>query len=195
MLCAGVRPIPGTGDADPDACWIWAWGGTRRRVIRAAYRRVAARCIIGSSYTPITRTAAMRLRAVNPPLPPAIIEALDECGIKTDADLIFSGTPIEIYAKLAPCEFSLADLTRYIKQVTKAASAPATRGNDLFKLEQARYAEHGPGDCAAGVPELDAVLAKLAGHYLTEISADHGSCKSVSSCSPCSMEASLMGIN
>lgn len=122
----------------------------------------------------------MRLRAIDPPLPPAIIDALGECNIKTDADLMFCGTAIEIYAKIAPCDFSLAELGRCIKQVTRAASASVEQGSELFEKEEVLAGKHGPVECTSGVPELDSVLEELGSHHVTEISGEHGSGKSVS---------------
>lgn len=122
----------------------------------------------------------MRLRTVIPPLPDELITALEECDIRTDADLMFSGSAIEIYDRISPCTTSLAELTQWIRQVTSAASYPGICGFQSYKREKARHEDYPTDDYSSGVSELDNLLGGFGGFRIIEISGDRGSGKSVS---------------
>ncbi|EKM58400.1 uncharacterized protein PHACADRAFT_91096 [Phanerochaete carnosa HHB-10118-sp] len=121
----------------------------------------------------------MRLRTVDPSLPEDLLNALDELGIRTDADFIFSGTPMELYKRLPLGTVTLAELTAFIDQVIQYAAASGVRGDVLLQREDDQLRGHHPEEFLSGVPELDKLTGGFAGPRVIEVSGDRGSGKTV----------------
>lgn len=135
---------------------------------------------VDASRTPVKFIrVVMRLRAVQPPLPPGLLSALDELGIKTDADLIFYGEPMELYKKLPLGTVTLAELTKTIENVVRYVAAPGTRGDLLLQKVEQNLEECPPEEYISGVPELDKLTNGFGGSRVMEISGDRGSGKTV----------------
>lgn len=115
----------------------------------------------------------MRLAALVPTLPIELVESLEKCGIRTDTDILFSGTAADIFQRLPRDTVSLRDLTKYIALVTEHAAAPGVRADILLSRESLDY------ELTSGVPELDRLLGGFGGSRVFEISGDKGSGKSV----------------
>jgi RAD51-like protein 3 len=115
----------------------------------------------------------MRLRSLAP-LPTNLVSSLDECGIKTETDLLFSNTTVDVFRKLPPGTTSLHELNNYTALVAERASAFHTRADDLLELKPFYH------DLVTGVPELDSLLAGLGGSQVLEIAGDKDSGKTVS---------------
>ncbi|KAF8556211.1 P-loop containing nucleoside triphosphate hydrolase protein [Imleria badia] len=120
----------------------------------------------------------MRLHSLIPTIPGDIVAVLEACGIRTDADLLFSGSPIDILQRLPPGVVSLADLKAYTALVADNASARGIRGDALYTVElQRQHAYH--TDLTCGVDELDALVNGFGGGRVFEISGDRGSGKTL----------------
>jgi hypothetical protein len=116
---------------------------------------------------------SMRLAALVPTIPLDFVETLEKSGIRTDTELLFSGTAAEIFKRLPPETVSLHELVKYIALVTERAAAPGIRADILLSQESL--------DCelTSGVAELDRLLGGFTGSHVFEISGDKGSGKSV----------------
>lgn len=125
----------------------------------------------------------MRLRTIEPSLPTELLEALDNLGIRTDADLIFYGTPMDLYKKLPLGTVSLAALTKHIDDVIQYVSAPGIRGDKVTEKQKAHRERHKPEDFLCGVPQLDGLLNGFGDSRVIEISGDRGSGKTVTNSS------------
>lgn len=130
------------------------------------------------AYT-VTLRGDMRLKSIVPPLAETLLAALDDCNIRTDSDLLFSGTPLQIYEKLPQGTISLGDLERHIRNLIEYLAAPAIRANELLVQEKVRHDASGYGTISCGVSELDKLTDGYSGPKVLEISGDHGSGKSV----------------
>lgn len=122
---------------------------------------------------------SMRLRAVTPALPDALISSLEECGIRTDADLMFSGTAMQLYEKLPQGTITLVELEKHIQDTIRCVSAEGARGDELLAQEEEKYLTRAPGRISSGIPELDQMIIGYNGPRVLEISGDHGSGKTV----------------
>lgn len=120
----------------------------------------------------------MRLQSLIPTIPSDLVAILENCGIKTDADLLFSGTPIDILQRLPPGVVSLADLKTYTELVAERASVRGIRGDELYTEELQRRHEYDT-DITCGVDELDALVSGFGNGRVFEISGDRGSGKTV----------------
>ena len=120
----------------------------------------------------------MRLRTVDPPLPEHLLDVLGELGIKTDADLIFSGTPMDLYKKLPLGTVTLAALTKHINDVVLFVSAPGVRGDKLLEQEETRVGEY-LQDYSCGVRAIDELMGGFGSSRVVEVSGDRGSGKTV----------------
>lgn len=125
----------------------------------------------------------MRLTSLVPSIPLDVVAHLENCGIRTDADLLFTPA-FDIYTALPPRTLSLQDVTQLISLVEELASAAAVPANDLLLMDN--LARERDFDLSTGDPHLDAVLHGLGGRTVIEISGDRGSGKTV-----CSTEALL----
>ncbi|KAI9567346.1 P-loop containing nucleoside triphosphate hydrolase protein [Boletus coccyginus] len=120
----------------------------------------------------------MRLQSLIPTIPSDLVAVLEACGIRTDADILFSGTPIDILQRLPPGVISLADLKPYIALVAESASARGISGDELYTEELQRRHAHDM-DITCGVEELDALVNGFGGGRVLEISGDRGSGKTL----------------
>lgn len=120
----------------------------------------------------------MRLQSFIPAIPRDLVAALEACGIRTDTDFLFSGTPIDILQRLPSGVISLADLKTYIALVTETASARGIRGDALYTEELQRQCDYDT-DLSCGVDELDALVGGFGNGRVFEISGDKGSGKTV----------------
>ncbi|KAG9315058.1 P-loop containing nucleoside triphosphate hydrolase protein [Chiua virens] len=118
----------------------------------------------------------MRLQSLIPTIPSDLVAALEACGVRTEADLLFSGTPIDILQRLPPGTVSLADLKTYITLVAQSTSAPGVQGNELYEQELHRRRDCDT-DITCGVNELDALVGGFGNGRVFEISGDRGSGK------------------
>ena len=118
----------------------------------------------------------MRLSSFIPTISAETVTHLEECGIRTDSDILF--TPLfELYKRLPRNTLSLPDLARLCTTVTELSAAEATLGSDLLEAEldeSERDAELGIGD-----GRIDELLQGLGGKRVIEISGDRGTGKSV----------------
>ena len=120
----------------------------------------------------------MRLHSLVPTIPDDLVATLEACGIRTDVDLLFFGTPIDILQKLPPGVVSLADLKTCIRLVAESASARGIPGDALYAEQLQQRHEHDI-DMTCGVDELDALVSGFGGGRVFEISGDRGSGKTV----------------
>ncbi|KAF9223515.1 P-loop containing nucleoside triphosphate hydrolase protein [Gyrodon lividus] len=118
----------------------------------------------------------MRLQSLIPIIPSDLVAALETCGIRTDTDLLFSGTTIEVLQKLPSGVISLADLEKYTGLIVESASAPGVRGDNHYAEELRRRYEDAT-DLASGVGELDALVGGFGNSRVFEISGERGSGK------------------
>ncbi|KDQ57033.1 hypothetical protein JAAARDRAFT_58515 [Jaapia argillacea MUCL 33604] len=114
----------------------------------------------------------MRLSSLIPLLPEHLVKALEICDIRTDTDLLFSGSPLDILHQLPPNTVNLPDLTKYIEQVIEKASAPAIRGDEWLARES-----QATSNLSSGVTELDDILKGFSSPCLLEFSGSKGSGK------------------
>jgi RAD51-like protein 3 len=122
----------------------------------------------------------MRLRTVDPPLPSALLAALEGIGIRTDADLIFYGPPMELYKKLPLGTVTLAELTAAVEAVVRYVAAPGVCGEKLLEKVERRLASYPAEEFSSGIPQLDKLIGGFGGSRVIEISGDRGSGKTVS---------------
>ncbi|TCD61843.1 hypothetical protein EIP91_007833 [Steccherinum ochraceum] len=119
----------------------------------------------------------MRLRTIGHPLSAELIDALDLLNIKTDSDLIFSGTPTEIWLKLPPDTIRLQEEIDVVEAVLARVSAPGRTGLDELDLEKRRHEELSKVEMSSGVQKLDALIGGFGHQRVLEVSGDRGSGK------------------
>lgn len=112
-------------------------------------------------------------------IPESLVASLQEIGIRTDSELMFSKTPVEILRLLPSGTVSMQDLQNYITRITAEASAIGVRGDQLLALEDAKREQKKALDLGTGVQRLDALLGDLADYTLLEVSGEKGSGKTV----------------
>lgn len=112
-------------------------------------------------------------------LPKDLVSALEQAGIRTDSDLMFSASTIDILQKLAPGTVTLAELNAYKDQIVSKSSALGVRGHALLDLERERVASRLDLDLTSGVNELDALLDGFGGSRVFEVSGEKASGKTV----------------
>ncbi|KAG6900577.1 hypothetical protein C0993_008294 [Termitomyces sp. T159_Od127] len=117
----------------------------------------------------------MRLAALVPSLSTELVSSLGECGVRTDADLLFRPV-VEIYRQLSPeSGISLLDLERAVELTAKLASAPGIAGDEL--LSQESQAQEQAPVLHSGVSGLDNLLGGFGGRRVIEITGDRQSGK------------------
>ncbi|KAH7911529.1 P-loop containing nucleoside triphosphate hydrolase protein [Hygrophoropsis aurantiaca] len=117
----------------------------------------------------------MRLQTLVPMLPLEVVSALDTIGIKTDSDLLFPGSVVDIVSKLPHGTTSLADLKKYIALVAEKSSAVGMRADEVLDREVAmRSAGQG---LVSGIVALDKLVDGFGGSRVFEISGIGGSGK------------------
>lgn len=123
--------------------------------------------------------ATMRL-SLFPFLPQDLVLSLEQIGIRTDSDFLFSSIT-DILQKLPPGTVTLQDLKTYISEITNKCSALGVPGNVLLAFEHERQEQE--SDLGSGVKDLDALLDNFGGSRVFEISGEKASGKTVSSVS------------
>lgn len=123
-----------------------------------------------------------RLQQFSPPLPPNLVQDLQELGIKTDTDLLLAHDSLTIFTKLPPGHgISLKQFREILTQVAGLAAATPTYGDKLLDRETKRqediFADH--SDLLLGVPDIDALLGGFSPPRLIELSGDTRSGKTV----------------
>lgn len=122
----------------------------------------------------------MRLQLLVPPLPQTLVDALTSLNIRTDAELLFSGRPADIFRKLPPGTVDYQEFIDLVSQVTERAAAPAIRGDQLWDEVKRRREDNEFCLLSTGVPELDTLLDGMHPPRVIEVSGDRGSGKTVS---------------
>ncbi|KAH9912282.1 uncharacterized protein B0H18DRAFT_1217175 [Fomitopsis serialis] len=117
----------------------------------------------------------MRLQTLVPSPPQTLLDALAQVGIRTDTDLLFSATPVDIFRKLPSGTLSLHDFHSFVAQVTRQAAAPAVCGDVLFEQGKRREESDLYSEPTTGVRQLDQLLGGLAPPRVIEVSGDRGS--------------------
>lgn len=121
----------------------------------------------------------MRLSALIPTLSAELVSSLDACGIKSEADLVFS-TPLDTFNRLPPGTISLHDLKNAISLVANLVSAPGVRGDTLLSETQKQKLDfERDGALRSGIVELDRLLDGFGGPRVLEVSGDVGCGKTV----------------
>ena len=105
--------------------------------------------------------------------------ASEDIGIRTESDLLFSDTPLEIFSRLPTGITSLEELESFIDLVTELCAAPGVSALELSGVEaQARVQDK---ELCSGNDDVDRLLRGLGSRKLIQISGDRGSGKSVRS--------------
>ena len=112
----------------------------------------------------------MRLTTISQ-LPKDLVDALGKCGIRTDTDLLFSRTPLEVFHGLPDGTISLSDFLECFNVVTEVVSTPGVRAIDTFTRD---------AWVKTGVLIFDELLGESSGHEVIEIAGGRGSGKSAS---------------
>lgn len=118
----------------------------------------------------------MDLQDLVPPLPTDFVEALQECGIRTDMDLLFPGSVEDLQAKLSSGVVSRDILETYTAQLAESASAPVSTGVECYR--RASLSATKDPRFRSGVHALDVLLDGFGGSRVIEISGVKGSGKS-----------------
>ncbi|KAG1821889.1 P-loop containing nucleoside triphosphate hydrolase protein [Suillus subaureus] len=118
----------------------------------------------------------MRLESVVPSIPAELVAALDHsCGIRTDTDLLFFGSSIDIIKKLPLGTVTLSDLEKFTELVAEKASVPGHRGDEILAGTGRISEKHPQATC--GVKELDELVGGFGDPRVFEISGAKGSGK------------------
>lgn len=118
----------------------------------------------------------MRLESMIPSIPAELVAALDHsCGIRTDTDLLFSGSSLDIIKKLPLGTVTLSDLEKFTELVAKQASVPGHRGDEILAAIGRISEKHTQASC--GVKELDDLVGSFGDSRVFEISGAKGSGK------------------
>lgn len=125
----------------------------------------------------------MRLSTVHPPIPSHILEALADCGINSDTDLLFTnGTPSDIFLKLPQdSPITLLEISETVDTVIAFTSAPMFRGDKFLESQNTQWEkmeESGIG-LNSGVKAVDELVGGFGTHKVIEISGDRGCGKTV----------------
>ncbi|KII84438.1 hypothetical protein PLICRDRAFT_147192 [Plicaturopsis crispa FD-325 SS-3] len=114
----------------------------------------------------------MRLQTLVPHISAELIDALEQCGIRTDAELLFPGNIADIYSRLPHGSTTLSELHNSFAIVAEKAAAPAFRADELLRIGAVDAY-----DLSSGVHELDQLLGGFGDNRLIEISGDKASGK------------------
>ncbi|KAJ6567172.1 P-loop containing nucleoside triphosphate hydrolase protein [Mycena vulgaris] len=107
-------------------------------------------------------------------IPAHLVSSLEACGIRTEADLLFSGSTFDIFRRLPAGTTTLRELTEATALVANLASCPGQSAADLL----AAYAGTSGDNFLSGLPQLDELLHGLAtSRRLIEVSGDKRSGK------------------
>lgn len=116
----------------------------------------------------------MRLRSLIPSLPAELLTLLEQCGIRTDSDLLYSGSPIDVLALLPASSATLSELERLIGTVLDKVAAPGVSAAEIL----GKQADH--ANVRTGIPEVDELINGLGGPCVLEVSGAKRSGKTVS---------------
>jgi RAD51-like protein 3 len=119
----------------------------------------------------------MRLSNLIPSLPQDLIGALEKIGIRTEMDLLFSSSALDIYNRLPAGSITFQDLSYYIELTAELCAAPGASARDLWLLED--EARRKDVQLATGDEEFDLFLSGLGSRRILELSGDSGSGKTV----------------
>lgn len=114
----------------------------------------------------------MRLRTVLPPLPNDLLDALEDLGIKTDADLLFSGDAVDLWRKLPDDSITLQEVADLMTRVAAQQAAPMMRGDVLLQDETERCEKRASDALYSGVQALDELVGGFGQYRVLEISGD-----------------------
>ncbi|KAJ7122746.1 P-loop containing nucleoside triphosphate hydrolase protein [Mycena epipterygia] len=116
----------------------------------------------------------MRLALCVPFIPAHLVSSLEKCGIRTEADLLFSGSTFDIFRRLPAGTTTLRELTEVTALAAKLASGPGQSAADLF----AAQIEPHDDEFLSGLPQFDELLQGLTtSRRLIEVSGDKASGK------------------
>ncbi|KZT57683.1 hypothetical protein CALCODRAFT_483008 [Calocera cornea HHB12733] len=125
----------------------------------------------------------MRLRAVLISLSKGDLDycdyadILEQSGLKTTDDLLFTSSTSEQYARLEHGSMSFTEFASLKEEVTKFMGAPGLTGDVAYMLEKETVSSRYKG--YTGVPELDQLLDGF-GHYgVIEIAGGRETCKTL----------------
>ncbi|KAK7049362.1 hypothetical protein VNI00_005963 [Paramarasmius palmivorus] len=114
----------------------------------------------------------MRLGALVPAIPLELVSSLESLGVKTDMDLLFGLSDLEILQKLPPGTTTLKELRKYISLIAELSSAKGCSASQL--LPQTTYC-----NLDSHCIRLDAILGGgFRPSYVYEVSGDRQSGKS-----------------
>ena len=122
----------------------------------------------------------MLLRNIFTPLPRHVLDALEDCGIKTDEDLIF-GDVIEIWQKISDDTVTLQDIEDARVAVATQQAAPMVRGDELLRQQADQQELREENAISCGIIDIDELIRGFSKYRLVEVSGDKGSGKTVSS--------------
>ncbi|KAJ7162532.1 P-loop containing nucleoside triphosphate hydrolase protein [Mycena crocata] len=115
----------------------------------------------------------MRLAACVPSISPDLVFSLEKSGIRTDADLLFSGSTLNIFRRLPAGTTTLRELVDATAFVAESSSASGQSASALLDAHTDFN-----DDFLSGVPKLDELLCGLTtSRRLIEVSGDKGSGK------------------
>lgn len=121
----------------------------------------------------------MRLATLIPAIPAALVASLQKCDIRTDTDLLFSCTALDILRRLPPGTATLHELTKYIGLVAELTSAQGISGVELISQELDQRKDD--LDFSSGIHDLNVLLGSFGGRRVLEIAGDTKSGKTVGS--------------
>lgn len=120
----------------------------------------------------------MRLKAILSDEPRAVLEALENCNIRTDEEFLCSATSLpNIYRRLPAGSISYAHLERLRERVLDSMAAPGCTGLELLERTQERMRWK---ETLRGLPVMDDVL-RSDEVGVVEVSGGKGSMKTVNS--------------
>ncbi|OJA11134.1 hypothetical protein AZE42_02359 [Rhizopogon vesiculosus] len=118
----------------------------------------------------------MRLDSLVPSIPAELVVALNNsCGIRTDTDILFFGSSLDIIKKLPLGTVTLSDLEKFTQLIAERVSAPGHRGDEILAEISGQNERHSQVSC--GVRELDDLVGGFGGSRVIEISGEKGSGK------------------
>ncbi|KAF5327347.1 hypothetical protein D9619_004447 [Psilocybe cf. subviscida] len=117
----------------------------------------------------------MRLSNLIPSLPQDLISALETIGIRTEMDLLFSASALDMYNRLPAGSITFQDLSYYMGLAAELCAAPGASARDLWTLED--EARRKDVQLATGDEEFDLFLSGLGSRRVLELSGDSGSGK------------------
>jgi RAD51-like protein 3 len=112
-------------------------------------------------------------------LPEDFVSSLEQIGIRTESDLLFSAPTADILRKLPSETVTLQELKNYTTQVVDECSVLGVCGDALLAVE--REKQERVLDFGSGVRNLDALLNGFGGSRVFEISGEKATGKTARS--------------